>query len=67
MARWRISFHESGTSRSMQTCAGRGKPAIDCRHVCRRTVALEERHFADQLSPDAVIFDGLEHLRLEAR
>jgi hypothetical protein len=30
-------------------------------------VALEERHFADQLSPDAVIFDGLEHLRLEAR
>jgi hypothetical protein len=51
----------------MPTRAGRGKSAIDRRHVCRRTVALEERHFADQLSPDVVIFDGLEHLRLEAR
>jgi hypothetical protein len=51
----------------MQSCAGRGKPAIDCRHVCRRTVALEKRHFADPLSPDAVIFDGLEHLCLVAK
>ncbi len=42
-------------------------PAIYCQHVCRRTITLGERRFAPQLSPDALIFDGLEHLRLEAR